>query len=125
MLWFQSRDCYVCQHDGCSSWNVDALSPYGILLDVFFFFFFFFFFNCIAHNYLLFTQVSLQYLFTQVTLQYLTNSLNINRNYSITQLIHTHSDTHTHEQITAKSHLFEPDIFQLIQLPPFISPTFS
>ena len=92
---------------------------------LFFFFFVLFFFNCIAHNYLLFTQVSLQYLFTQVTLQYLTNSLNINRNYSITQLIHTHSDTHTHEQITAKSHLFEPDIFQLIQLPPFISPTFS
>ena len=51
--------------------------------------FFIIFFNCISHNYLLFTQVSLQYL---------TNSLNIiNRTYSITQLIHTHSDTHTNK----------------------------
>ena len=72
----------------------------GFVVDLFFFFFFFL--NCIAHNYLLFTQVSLQYLFTQVTLQYLTNSLNINRNYGITQLFHTHSDTHTHEQIKIK-----------------------
>ena len=33
LLWFQSRDCFICQHDGCSSWNVDALNFYGIFMD--------------------------------------------------------------------------------------------
>jgi len=51
------------------------------------------------------TFITILYYFT--TLLYI-----INRNYGITQLIHTRSHTHTYEQVyIAKSHLFEPDIF--------------